>query len=54
MKKQTRRTAKKLLLPLIAIGTMTIMMAWDASHRPHPSGARASAAARMAPDLRQR
>ena len=53
--KKTRRTAKKLLLPLIALGTMTIMMAWDASHRPHPAGAtRASAAARMAPDLRQR
>lgn len=53
--KKTRRTAKKLLLPLIAIGTMTIMMAWDASHRPHPGAAsRASAAARVAPDLRQR
>ncbi len=53
--KKTRRTAKKLLFPLLAIGTMTIMMAWDASHRPHPVGAtRASAAARTAPDLRQR
>jgi hypothetical protein len=52
---KTRRTAKKLLLPLIAVGTMTILMAWDASHRPHPVGAsRASAAARLAPDLRQR
>lgn len=53
--KKTRRTAKKLVLPLLAIGAMTLMMAWDASHRPHPVGAsRASAAARMAPDLRQR
>jgi len=57
MKSTTRRqrTAKKLLLPLIAIGTMTIMMAWDSTHRPHPTGAsRAPAAARMAPDVRQR
>ncbi len=53
--KKTRRTAKKLLLPLIAVGTMTILMAWDASHRPHSTGAsRAPAAARVAPDLRQR
>jgi hypothetical protein len=51
---KTRRTAKKLLLPLIAIGTLTILMAWDASHRPHPPGARAPAAARVAPDVRHR
>jgi hypothetical protein len=50
-----KRTAKKLLLPLIAIGMMTLLSAWDARNRPHAAGTiRPSAAARTAPDLRQR
>jgi hypothetical protein len=43
-----RRTAKKLVLPLIAIGLMTTMMAMEAANRPQSatSPSRAPAAAR--------
>jgi hypothetical protein len=51
---KTRRSARKLLLPLIALGMMTATMYWDASHRPHSTGAHAPAAARVAHDLHTR
>ncbi|HSD87948.1 MAG TPA: hypothetical protein VLB44_10560 [Kofleriaceae bacterium] len=45
-----RRTAKKLVLPLIAIGLMTSMMAMEAANRPHSASSqtRGPAAARAA------
>lgn len=43
-----RRSAKKLVLPLIAVVMMTATMAYDASHRSHPASAHAPAAARLA------
>lgn len=46
--KTRRRSAKKLVLPLIAVGMMTATMAYDASHRSHPAPAHAPAAARVA------
>ncbi|HSN25878.1 MAG TPA: hypothetical protein VLT45_06315 [Kofleriaceae bacterium] len=47
--KTSRRSAKKLVLPLIAVGMMTAAMAYDGSHRSHPGPAHApTAAARVA------
>jgi hypothetical protein len=60
MTKRTQRTARKLVLPLIAIAMMTSMMAVEAARRTHPTSgvstgrAPAAAAARTAHDLRQR
>ena len=45
--KTRRRSAKKLVLPLIAVGMMTATMAYDASHRSH-AAPHAPAAARLA------
>ncbi len=45
--KTRRRSAKKLILPLIAVGMMTLTMAYDAAHRSHQT-APAHAAARLA------
>jgi hypothetical protein len=45
--KTRRRSAKKLVLPLIAVGMMTATMAYDAAARSHQP-APAHAAARLA------
>ena len=42
-----RRAAKKLVLPLVAIGMMISAMYLGSANRPHPAGAKAPAAARM-------
>jgi hypothetical protein len=42
-----RTTRKKLVLPLIAIGMMTMVNLWDSLNRSHPAPAKAPAAARM-------
>ncbi len=56
MTKTRKRTAKKLVLPLIAIGMMSLMMYLDAANRPQQTSARshAPAAARVNHDLHQR
>jgi len=51
---KTRRSARKLVLPLIALGMMVATMAWDGAHRPHTTAGHASAAARVAHDLHTR
>lgn len=57
MTKPRKRTAKKLVLPLIAIGMMSLMMYLDAANRPKPAsshGYAPAAAARVPHDLRHR
>ncbi len=50
-----KRKARKLVLPLIAIGMMTTMMYLESVNRSHQAGGyRAPAAARTAHDVRQR
>jgi len=51
---KTRRSARKLVLPLIALGMMTATMYWDSAHRPPASANHAPAAARVAHDLHTR
>lgn len=47
--KTRRRSAKKLVLPLIAVGMMTAAMAYDGTHRSPHAASHAPAAARVAP-----
>ena len=57
LNKKQRRTAKKLALPLIALGMMMTAAFIGAANRSHTSTGYnypTGAAARMAPDLRQR
>ena len=57
MTKTRKRTAKKLVLPLIAIGMMSLMMYLDSANRPRPMashGYAPAAAARVPHDLRKR
>jgi hypothetical protein len=52
--KRRRLTAKKLVLPLVAIGMMTTAMSIDAAHRPQSSASAPAATARAAYGLQQR
>ena len=50
--KTRRRSAKKLVLPLIAVGMMTATMAYDASQRAHQPAPSHTAARLATPHTR--